>query len=136
MSQFASRAASSYLQTEVQSRTPLELVVMLYDGAIRFLSSARSAIERNDIAARREGISRALAVISELQSTLDMDQGGDMAKSLDSLYTYLNGRLIDASFKKDVQPIDEALKVLNTLRGAWADIAAQQPAAAPAQASR
>jgi len=59
MSQFASRAASSYLQTEVQSRTPLELVVMLYDGALRFLSNARSAIERNDIAARREAISRA-----------------------------------------------------------------------------
>lgn len=132
MSQFASRAASSYLQTEVQSRTPLELVVMLYDGAIRFLNSARSAIERNDIAARRDSISRALAVLSELQSTLDMEQGGEVAVSLDKLYTYLNGRLIDASFKKDVRPIDEALKVLTTLRGAWGDIAAQ----APAQAAR
>jgi len=135
MSQFASRAASSYLQTEVQSRTPLELVVMLYDGALRFLSNARSAIERNDIAGRREAISRALAVISELQSTLDTDQGGDLAQSLDALYGYLTGRLIDASFKKDVRPIDEAVKVLTTLRGAWSDIAAQTLAAS-AQTAR
>lgn len=135
MPALATQASNAYRQTEVQSRTPLELVVMLYDGALTFLGVARSAIERNDIAARREAISRTIAILSELQSTLDMDQGGALSESLDRLYTYLNGRLIDASFKRDVRPIDETIRLLTTLRDAWADIA-RQAQAAPAQAAR
>lgn len=135
MPAFAQQAASAYRQTEAHSRTPLELVVMLYDGALTFLGVARSAIEQNDVAARREAISRTLAILSELQSTLDMDKGGAIAESLDRLYTYLNGRLIDASFKREVGPIDETVRLLTTLRDAWADIA-RQAQAAPARASR
>ena len=68
----AQRMLSTYRQTEVQSRTPLELVVMLYDGGLAFIHQARAAIERNDIAARRDASTRALAVVSQLQSTLNM----------------------------------------------------------------
>jgi flagellar protein FliS len=135
MPALAQQAASAYRQTEAHSRTPLELVVMLYDGALTFLGVARSAIEQNDIAARRKAISRTLAIISELQSTLDMDKGGALSEPLDRLYTYLSGRLIDASFTRDVRPIDETVRLLTTLRDAWADIARQAPAAS-AQAAR
>ena len=62
---FAGRGLDSYRQTQAQSRTPVELVVMLYDGALRFLATARAAIERRDIPARREALSRTLAIISE-----------------------------------------------------------------------
>ena len=134
MSVFARQAASAYRQTEAQSRTPLELVVMLYDGALRFVAQARSAIERNDIRARREAISRALAILSELQGTLDMAKGGEIAASLDNLYVYINGRLLDGAAKQDVRPIDEAMRVLTTLREAWAEIA--HPAATASQAAR
>jgi flagellar protein FliS len=128
MPALARQGANAYRQTEAQSRTPLELVVMLYDGALRFTAQARTAIEQRNIPARREAITRALAITSELQSTLDMARGGAIAESLDALYVYVNGRLIEASSKQDVRPVDEAAKVLTTLRDAWADIARQESA--------
>jgi flagellar protein FliS len=122
-SALAARGTAFYRQVDVQSRTPLELVVMLYDGALRFMNDAKLAISRRDIAARREAISRALAIISELQSTLDLDSGGPIAESLDKLYQFVIERLMDASFKQDVRPIEEALRVVSTLRDGWAAIA-------------
>ena len=136
MPAFARQAASAYRQTEVQSRTPLELVVMLYEGALRFIAQARDAIERKDIRARREAVSRTLAIISELQSTLDMEKGVVISEKLDSLYVYLNGRLIDASNKQDVGPIDEAARLLATLRDSWAEIARETAATAPGRVTR
>lgn len=119
----AHRGLSTYRQTQVQSRTPLELVVMLYDGALKFLNVARSAIERRDVAARREATSRALAIISELQSTLNMTEGGDIAQRLDELYTFANLRILQASQDNAVAPLDEAIRVLETLRESWLSIA-------------
>jgi flagellar protein FliS len=117
------RGLSSYRQTQVQSRTPLELVVMLYDGALTFLSQARGAIERGDIAARRDASSRALAIVSELQSTLNMQEGGDLAQRLDELYAYVTSRILLAATHNTVGPIDDASRVLATLRDSWVAIA-------------
>jgi flagellar protein FliS len=136
MPAFARQAASAYRQTEVQSRTPLELVVMMYDGALRFIAQARDAIERKDIRARQKAIARALTIISELQSTLDMEKGGVISEKLDSLYVYINGRLIDASSKQDARPIEEAARLLTTLRDSWAEIARETAATAPGRVTR
>jgi flagellar protein FliS len=127
MSVLSARGISSYRQTEIQSRTPLELVVMLYDGALRFTADAREAIERRDIRSRQHNVSRALAIVSELQSTLDMESGGDVAAQLDRLYGFVRDRLVDASVKQDVKPIDEARNVLTTLREGWLVISAKSP---------
>jgi flagellar protein FliS len=130
MSAFAVRGIHSYRQAEVQSRTPLELVVMLYDGALRFIHDARDAIARGDIRARGEAVSRALAIISELQSTLDMQAGGDIAVSLDELYGFVRGRLLEAGRRQQTRPLDEAISVLTTLREGWSGISrAQMPTA-------
>ena len=118
------RGLTTYRQTQVQSRTPLELVVMLYDGALKFLHQAREAVERGDIAARRDASSRAITIISELQSTLNMEQGGEIAQRLDELYIYVNGRIIAAAAENSVAPIDDATRVLNVLRESWVAIAA------------
>ena len=127
------RGLNTYRQTQVQSRTPLELVVMLYDGALVSLSSARAAIERRDIASRRDAIGRALAIISELQSTLNMEQGGEVAAQLDDLYEFASRRLLDATIKNEVTPVDEVTRVFTTLRDAWQTIAAAPVAAAAGQ---
>ena len=124
MSQLASRGINSYRQTEVQSRTPLELVVMLYDGALRFTRDAREAMVRRDIRARQQKISRALEIVSELQSTLDLESGGELALQLDQLYEFIRDRLIEASLKQDLRPLDEAHRVLTTLREGWVGISA------------
>jgi flagellar protein FliS len=126
----AGRGAQAYIQTQISSRSPLELVVMLYEGLIRFSGEARSAIERGDLVAKRAAMSRALAIVSELQSTLNMAEGGELATSLDNLYTYINGRLLDASMQNTVEPLDETLKLASTLRDAWSEIANREIAEA------
>jgi flagellar protein FliS len=130
MSVYAPRGANPYLQTQVQSRTPLELVVMLYDGAIRFLGEAGDGARQNDVRKRANGISRALAIVDELQNTLDMKAGGDIARSLDQLYTYVRSRLLQATIQKgNVAAIDEALRVMTTLREGWIEISSKKSAA-------
>jgi flagellar protein FliS len=121
----------AYRVAEVQSRTPVELIVMLYDGALRFLALARDAVARRDIRTRREAISRLLAILAELQGTLDFERGGDMAVSLDALYDYMMRRIMDAAAAQDPAPLDEVRRLLETLREGWQAIA-QAPAAAMA----
>ena len=76
-------ARSRISQTSVQSSSPLELVVLLYDGALRHLVAAREAIDRQDLITRREALSKALAIVTELQSTLNLEEGGAVAQQLD-----------------------------------------------------
>lgn len=126
----SARGAEAYYQTHVQSRSPLELVVMLYDGAIRFLNQTTEAMERGDLVAKRDAMSRSMAILAELQGMLDHEQGGEVAASLDSLYTYMIERLSTANAERDTKPIAEVVRLLSGLRDAWSQIAQQpQPAA-------
>ena len=118
----ATRAAQAYRQVETESRSPLELVVMLYDGALRFLGEAAEAAERKDIRARSHAVSRTLAIVAELQSTLDLEKGGAIADQLDDLYTYITSRLLDVAIKNDVTAIEETRKLLAPVRDAWSQI--------------
>jgi flagellar protein FliS len=117
------KGAQAYLQTQVQSRTPVELVVMLYDGAIKFLGQARDAMAARDMKARRDAMSRGLAIVQELQNMLNMEAGGEVAERLDALYTYILGRCYEANQQRDPAGLDEAIKLLTPLRDAWADVA-------------
>jgi flagellar protein FliS len=125
----ASRAAQAYRRVESESRSPLELVVMMYDGALRFLGDASDAVERGDLRARAHAVSRVLAIIGELQNTLDVEKGGAVADQLDDLYTYLTSRLLDVALKQDMTAIDEARKLLTPIRDAWNEISTQAPVA-------
>ena len=116
-------ASSAYRQVEVNGATGLQLVVMLYNGAIRFLREAKSCAERKDFQGRATAINRTLAIVGELQSTLRMDEGGEIAQSLDRLYTYITGRLLDVSAKEDPSGLDESMRLLLTLNSAWTEIA-------------
>jgi flagellar protein FliS len=127
------RGAEAYQQTLVQSRSPLELVVMLYDGAVRFTTEAIDAHAAQEIAKRGQAISKVIAIVGELQSTLNVANGGDVAIELDRLYTYIQQRLLDVTMKKDPAALTEVQKLLSTLRDAWTQIA--NPALA-AQVSR
>lgn len=127
MQSAAARANAVYQSTQVQSRTPLEQVVLLYDGAIGFLTRALDGFAQNDIRARHQGISRALAIVNYLQNTLNLEAGGEIARALDSLYSYTRERLLEANMKRQAEPIEEALRLLGTLRDGWAGIAANPP---------
>ena len=80
--------------------------------------------------ARQHGLTRAMAIVSELQATLDMESGGALADELDRLYLFVRDRLVDASLKPDVKPVDEALRVLKTLREGWIGISTASQARA------
>jgi flagellar protein FliS len=129
MSATWARAAATYQTVQVTSRSPLELVVMLYDGAIRALGQARDALARRDLVAKRAAMNRALDIVHHLQSSLDMEAGGEIAARLDALYSYVIERLLEANRRADHGPVDEAVRLLSTLREAWAQIAEAPPAA-------
>jgi flagellar protein FliS len=116
-------ARSTYRQVQVDGSNKLQLVVMLYDGAIRFLGDAKVCLEKNNLRGRTIAINRALAVLGELQSTLKLEEGGELARSLDKLYTYMTSRILDANLKGDSNGIDESIRLLRTLNSAWAEIA-------------
>ena len=99
------RGAEAYYQTHVQSRSPLELVVMLYDGALRFLDQAAVAMDQRDMPAKAVALSKAFAILGELQSTLNVADGGELAKQLDALYAHMHDRLVDANIQRSSAPI-------------------------------
>lgn len=120
-----------YQARSIQTASPGQLVVMLYDGFLKFASQAEEALGRNDLAIAGNRITRAQDIVSELRVSLDMTQG-TIAANLASLYTYVGERLTDARLKKDPSEIAEARKVMDELRSAWAQIASTpKPAGAP-----
>lgn len=123
----AARAAAQYQRTAVECGTPLELVVKLYDGAIAHIARAREGASSGDLHARKDGLSKAMAIVAQLQSSLDMSAGGEISSSLDALYTYLIGRMVDVNTKKDATALDEVHRLLSTLRDGWQQIANAQP---------
>jgi flagellar secretion chaperone FliS len=117
--------AQSYLQTQVQSADPMQLVVLLYDGALRQATIAHDAMVRRDIPTRRTAIGKALAIVAELHDSVDLERGGKLSADLDGLYIYVTNRMLDAVVQQDPKPIAEAIGILTTLRDAWQQIATQ-----------
>lgn len=124
------RATAAYQEVNVAARTPLELVVLLYDGALAAIAQARHAVDTRDMVIKRKAMSKGLAIVGHLQSTLDMDEGKDIAEQLDRLYLFVTDKLIEFNVGGRVEALDEAARVLTTLREAWAGIAQAQGGAA------
>src|SRR5262245_29300751 len=118
-------ASNTYRQIEVNSSNKLRLVVMLYDGAIRFLSDAKACLEKNNMRGKAIAVNRALAILGELQSTLKLQDGGDLAQTLDKLYTYMTTRVLDSNLRNNAAGFDESIKLLRILNSAWTEIASK-----------
>ncbi|WP_341675070.1 flagellar export chaperone FliS [Niveibacterium sp. SC-1] len=115
--------ASVGVETDVATASPVKLVIMLYDGAILALASARAAIEQGDIPTRGQKISKAIEIISDgLQSSLDHNAGGELADRLAALYDYMNSRLFYANANANTAAIDEVVALLTELKSAWEGI--------------
>ena len=119
------RGIDAYRRTEAQSASPLQLVVMLYDGAIRFLNDAHAAHAAGDLPRRARALRRVSAIIAECHTSLDLEKGGTVAAELDRLYSYISTRLLDVTVNRDATAIPEIHKLMSTLRHAWAEAAAQ-----------
>lgn len=115
-------ATRGYKQSSVLTATPGRLVVMLYDGAIRFLFQSATAMRAGDRSKAGERMGRAEAIINELLSTLDMS-AGEVAQRLESLYVFQKRLLLEARLEQSPEKVDQVSDLLKELREAWVEIA-------------
>ncbi|WP_075792890.1 flagellar export chaperone FliS [Massilia putida] len=121
------------LETGIASASPHKLIVMLYDGALVALRTAKTNMVARNIPAKGAAISKAITIIDNgLRVSLDKEAGGAIAENLDALYDYMSRRLFQANLQNDVAILDEVHGLLADLREAWVAIGdkVQQPAAA------
>ncbi|HHW71865.1 MAG TPA: flagellar export chaperone FliS [Firmicutes bacterium] len=117
-------AYQAYRQTQVSTASPGELLIMLFDGAIRFGRQAQEHIKRGEMEAASQKLIRVQDIVSELNFALDL-RVGDIAENLQQLYEYIYERLVKANIKKDVDAIEEALHLLSELKETWEQVVAQ-----------
>src|SRR3712207_1198573 len=104
-----------YRATTVQTANPVDLVLMLYKGILRFTQQGIEAVERKDVKVAHEGFTRAQDVIAELVSTLDFEQGGDVARNLIAVYEYAHRQLVTANMRKDAALAREVIRIFREL---------------------
>jgi flagellar secretion chaperone FliS len=105
---------------------PHHLIVMLMDGALERLSSARGAMEHGDTEAKSRLIHRAVSIVEELRASLNLDAGGQIAANMADLYEYCGRQLLRASMDNKPEMLDEVAHLLREIRGAWIQIPASQ----------
>jgi flagellar secretion chaperone FliS len=124
-------ASRAYAENSVLSAPPERLVVMLYDGAARFLAQAVAALESGDAPAAAEPLRRTHAILDELLGTLDLE-AGEVADRLQSIYFFCKRTLVEAQLGREAEPVERVASLLAVLRGAWAEIATGRQAAGAA----
>jgi flagellar protein FliS len=118
------------VETGVTDASPHSLILMLLEGAIISTNIAKMQMEKGNVAEKCTAISKALAIIDEgLRASLDKKAGEDIAENLDALYEYMGNRLITANIHNQTEPLDEVVRLLTDIKGAWEEI---RPDHAPA----
>lgn len=115
-------AMHQYQRAQVESASPTRLVVLLYEGAIRFCGLARDAMERRDLEAQNTNLIRAQRIVSELLSSLNRPAGGEVAVNLANIYTHIFEHLVRANLYDKREFIDHAIALLTELRASWIEI--------------
>lgn len=108
-----------YKATAIQSASREKLLLMLYEGAIKYMKKAIAACEERNIAERGLNIGKAYDIVMELNNTLDHRVGGEISKSLEQLYMFVTDNLTKANVTGQAEPLKHALKVMETLYDGW-----------------
>ena len=116
------KAAQAYFQTKVNTTDQGHLLIMLYDGALKYLQQARDKMLAKDYAAKGVLISKVIDIVNELASSLNMEKGGSLSENLNNLYILCTARLLQANMKMNVECLDSVVKILSGLRSAYAEI--------------
>ncbi|MBF0274025.1 MAG: flagellar export chaperone FliS [Nitrospinae bacterium] len=111
-----------YKTDQYTSNNQGKLIVMMYDGAIRFIKEAINGIKNKDKYTQATYLSKAEKIISELKITLDMEKGGEIAKNLERLYNYIAEKILFSNLHGKVEPLEEVVLLLVDLRSAWDQI--------------
>jgi flagellar protein FliS len=118
------RFTQEYQKSAVNGASPLQLIVMLYDGALRFMEAGKHAMQHGERDKQNETLQRAQKIVLELMGCLDMEKGGDIAKNLFSLYSYVINELVTSNIKDEPAGIDRSMKVISDLRESWVQLEA------------
>lgn len=114
-------AYQKYKKTSIESASKEKLLLMMYEGAIKFIKRAIIAIDDNDLAGKGQNIGYAFDIIMELNNTLDHEVGGEIATNLEQLYMFITDQLTKANVAGDKQPLEDVLKILETLHAGWSE---------------
>jgi flagellar protein FliS len=115
---------AAYKQQSILTATPGQLVVMLYDGCLRFLHQSAHAMREGKIAEAGTRLARAEAIIDELLTTLDLEEGGVIASRLQGIYVFCLRHLMQARLERDAEMIDKVSELLSELRDSWVQVSA------------
>ncbi|OHB62435.1 MAG: flagellar export chaperone FliS [Planctomycetes bacterium RBG_13_60_9] len=113
------KGIGAYQETAVATQSRGRLIVMLYDGAVKFMKLAIRELEAGNYAAKGQYINRAQDIINELNAVLDMEAGGEISQNLRKLYLFMNRRLSEANAKRDPQMIREVIALAEELNQSW-----------------
>ncbi len=113
-------AAAAYKQTNINTASPAELTMMLYDGAVKFCNMAIMALEKNDFEGCNMNIAKTKKIIVEFRTTLDFKY--EVSKDFDRVYDYIYWVLTQANVKKDKALLEEALKRIREMRDTWREL--------------
>ena len=114
--------SQAYQKAAVSTIDQRKMIVMLYDGAIKFLSIAVEKLGKEDIYAAHTNMVRGKSIIAELLASLNLEEGGEIAANLRRLYAYMFGELIDANLEKNPKRIMTVIELLKELRSGWQGI--------------
>ena len=112
----------AYQQTQVTTAKPEKILLMLYEGAIKFVKIANQKMRAKDVAGKGTYISKTMAIISELMNTLDHKVGGQLAQDLENLYMFMMDRLIEANIHNRIEDLEAVERLLITLYQGWEDV--------------
>src|SRR5208283_4641967 len=115
-------ALNSYTQARVLGGSPVEMIIMLYDGALEFLTKAATGINLRNLQVKLKYIDRTLAILQELDRSLNFEAGGEVALKLHDLYFYMMTELVLANLKNDCGKLAEISRLLTCLREGWTQV--------------
>jgi flagellar protein FliS len=123
---YGKKGLGRYQDMKVHTASPAQIMIMLYDGAIRFSLQAKKKIEEKDYEGKGIFISKTQAIIDELMNSLDFNVLPELCGRLQQLYIYMNEKLTEANIKLQADSIDEVVNLLTTLRDAWKEALASE----------
>ncbi|HZP84202.1 MAG TPA: flagellar export chaperone FliS [Chthonomonadaceae bacterium] len=116
------QAYQQYQRAQIETASPTRLIVLLYDGAIRFCSLALEAQRQRDLEGQNVNLIKAQRILAELMSALDRKTGGEVAENLFQLYSHMLEQLVNANLYDRAEPIENVVKMLRDLRDTWQEV--------------
>ncbi|MBN1626768.1 MAG: flagellar export chaperone FliS [Deltaproteobacteria bacterium] len=120
------KLVNQYKRSNIETAGKLDLIIMCYERAIQLLTQIKGYIRGKEVEKKVYKFKKVLDIINELQGALDMEKGGEIARNLDSLYSYMTKRLLVGDIRKDESAYDEAIRILSELNEAWHSIQNEQ----------